>query len=129
LQSNGGESGDQSFPRSARLTRPADFQRVFSGATRFGDRHFTILAKANTADRARLGLAVSKRVSNSAVKRNRIKRLIRESFRQVRGRLPAHDFVVIAKPPARDADNATLLKAMQRQWKRIQATASESSAS
>jgi ribonuclease P protein component len=57
---------------------------------------------------ARLGLAVSRKVSKSAVQRNRIKRLVRESFRKHRAHLPALDIVVMARPGAAECDNPQL---------------------
>jgi len=57
---------------------------------------------------ARLGLAVSRKVSRSAVQRNRIKRLVRESFRKHSPDLPALDIVVMARPGAAECDNPGL---------------------
>lgn len=70
------------FPRSARLLKPADFKRVFKKSTVSSDRYFKVLACPNDMNRARLGMAVSRQVDKHAVGRNRIKRVIRESFRQ-----------------------------------------------
>jgi len=109
------------------LTRPAQFQRVFRGASRYGNRYFTVLAKPNDAGVTRLGLAVSKRVSAKAVARNRIKRLVRESFRTQARSLTPQDFVVIAKPAAAKASNQQLTDALRREWQRIQASLAESS--
>lgn len=107
------------FSRSARLTRPAEYGRVFAGAERIADRHFTILIAPNDLSWPRLGLTVSRRAAPRAVARNRIKRLIRETFRHHRPRLGAVDAVVIAKPPARDAAKSVLRGALTRLWQRV----------
>jgi ribonuclease P protein component len=67
-----------------------------------------VVAASGPGPYARLGLAVSRKVSKSAVERNRIKRLVRESFRKHSPRLPALDIVVIARPAAARCDNAEL---------------------
>ncbi|UEX78055.1 ribonuclease P protein component [Sediminicurvatus halobius] len=110
--------GTRAFPRSARLTRPAQYRRVFQGAERFADRYFTLLA-AGGAPEPRLGLAISRRVAPRAVDRNRLKRLVRESFRAQRAALPAVDAVVMARPAARHAGNAELAAALDRLWRRM----------
>ncbi|EAR20780.1 Ribonuclease P protein component, partial [Nitrococcus mobilis Nb-231] len=71
----------QGYPRSVRLTRPAEYARVFAGARRVADCYFTVLVIRNDHDRARLGVTVSKKTAPLAVVRNRIKRRIREAFR------------------------------------------------
>lgn len=108
------------FPRAARLLRAGDFARLRSGS-RVGSRHLTAQIAANTTGAARLGLAISKRVSKSAVRRNRIKRLARESFRRIRGELPAVDILVIARSSADEQDNADLRADIARLWRRIAA--------
>lgn len=60
------------------------------------------------ADLARIGLTISKRVSKSAVERNRLRRQMRETFRRLRPNLPPADYVLTAKPEAAKADNAQL---------------------
>ncbi len=55
------------------------------------------------------GLAISKRVSKRAVERNRIKRLLRESFRRVRSQLPPLDLVVMAREQAAGVPGPELL--------------------
>lgn len=57
---------------------------------------------------ARLGLAVSRKVDPDAVGRNRIKRVWRDAFRQLRTELPVADYVLVARPPCRQLDNAAL---------------------
>ncbi|WJW75506.1 ribonuclease P protein component [Thiohalobacter sp. IOR34] len=85
-----------------RLTRPAQYRQVFAGKLRSADRNMTVLATPNGLAHPRLGLAISRKVSPRAVVRNRIKRQIREVFRQHQAQLAALDFVVIGRPGLRD---------------------------
>lgn len=107
------------YPRTVRLTRPADYARVFAGARRVADRYFTVLVIQNAYGRARLGLAVSKKTAPSAVARNRIKRQIREAFRVHQQEIGGKDLVVIAKVPARSAHGAILNKSLCQLWQRV----------
>jgi len=79
---------------------------------------FTLIAAPRTRGPARLGLAVSKRCAASAVARNRLKRVIRESFRQHHVQLPAGDYVVMCRPAAAAQPNAVLFASMAGLWKR-----------
>ena len=67
----------------------------------------------------RLGLAIAARIVGNAVRRNRIKRLIRESFRQHQHELPAVDLVVNARAGARDADNAAITRSLEQHWRTV----------
>jgi ribonuclease P protein component len=73
----------------------------------------------NGLDHARLGLAISKRVSKRAVERNRIKRLLRESFRRVRHQLPPVDLMVMAREQAAGVPGAELLREIDGLWKKL----------
>ena len=75
---------DQSFPKSARLLKSVDFQRVYSGSLFAADDTLVLKAIPNESGELRLGLAVSRKVGNAVV-RNRWKRRIREAFRRQRG--------------------------------------------
>lgn len=94
-----------SFARDARLTRPAEFDRVFSEGRRRRLKHFTLVF-APAASRPRLGMSVGRRASPRAVVRNRIKRIVRESFRQAK--LPAVDVVVVAHPNIGHVERRTM---------------------
>lgn len=115
------------FPEHARLLKAAEFSRVFKNPLRSSDRFFTILAVTNDLDHARLGLAISKKNAKRAVDRNRIKRLIRESFRQHLSIMPAIDLVVMAKPVTKHAENHQLLQSLQQHWNRLQTQCAKSS--
>lgn len=80
------------------------------------DHYFTVLAVQSETETARLGLVVAKRNARRAVDRNRIKRLVRESFRLHRLELPPLDIVVLARHAARQADNSTLFGSLKRHW-------------
>jgi ribonuclease P protein component len=64
-----------------------------------------------------LGLSIAARTVGNAVHRNRLRRLIRESFRQQQ--LPPVDIVIGARTAARTATAVTLRAALQRLWKQI----------
>jgi len=85
------------FPRPNRLTSAADFERVFKHAQRSGDRFFTVLYRRNNLGYPRIGLAIAKKSVRSAVGRNRLKRIIRESFRQAKSQLLGVDIVIMAR--------------------------------
>ena len=92
--------GSFSFPKKFRLLNRSDFVNLNRGGERHRTKHFTIIRMLNGLDVTRLGVTVSKKVGN-AVKRNRVKRLIREYFRINRPRLPrGQDIVLIAKKDA-----------------------------
>jgi ribonuclease P protein component len=96
-----------SNPRSARpraggrLSRSAEFERVYRQGRSTANRHLVLYAFANSAAaRPRVGLSVSRKVGN-AVQRNKVKRLLREAFSHAEPDLPAgHDVVLVARPPA-----------------------------
>lgn len=102
------------FPRSSRVRTRGDYTRAFDRARRTADPLMVLHWARDTADEPRLGLAVSRKVDPHAVGRNRIKRALREQFRQLRGQLPAGDYVVVARHAARHASNHMLREAFCR---------------
>ena len=79
---------------------------------------FTVLYRPNDADEARLGLAIGKKNCKLAAGRNRLKRIIRESFRQHRSQLAGLDIVVLNQPDAANASNAKLFASLSQHWNR-----------
>jgi len=116
-------SRPQGFARDARLIRPRQFRRVFEQPIRVSDRAFTLLARPRSTaaldEGARLGLAISKKCARLAVDRHRLKRLIRESFRQVRGELPPVDVVIMCRPAATTLTNQAARAALDKLWQRL----------
>jgi ribonuclease P protein component len=106
------------FTKDNRLLDAADFGRVFDAATRSRDKLFTVLCRENATDTARLGLAIAKKRCRRAAARNRIKRVVRESFRQQQELLSGLDIVVMNQPAAATADNAELFASLDRHWHR-----------
>lgn len=103
-------SSSRQFTRHQRLISPAEFTRVLSrpdGQLRAGP--LRVLWKKNDMQLARLGLIVGKRAAAKAVERNRIKRVIREQFRQRQGELAGSDVVVQAFGSANNAKLTELL--------------------
>jgi len=110
------------FSRRSRLLKPAEFKLVFQKPIRSTDNCFRILARANGIQRHRLGMAVSKKACSRAVGRNRIKRVIRESFRgQLVGQEADNtlDFVVLPTMVATTESNKALDASLLAHWQRL----------
>lgn len=102
-----------------RLKSRPQFDRVFDHKCISRDKYFAVYACPNNEQMSRLGLVVSRRVSNRAVDRNRIKRQIREDFRQSVTELENLDYVVVARNAALKETGAVISASLQQHWKRL----------
>ncbi len=91
--------GTARFTQADRLRRRSEYLRVQSQGKRLYSRHFGVTLAAAEAPGPRLGLVVTRRFGK-AVRRNRMKRLLREFFRRHKGRLPSQDVIIMAKKGA-----------------------------
>ena len=110
------------LPPERRMRRPAEFKHVYAAGKRLGNEFFTVNAQANGLTCARLGMSIAARILRRAVDRNRLRRLIRESFRVNQPRLPAIDIVIGVRAGVQSVDNALLRSALEKIWQKICST-------
>src|SRR5262245_24343288 len=91
------EKRDESFSRKHRLSKSSDFKRIFSKGKRTATPLFVIYSLPNRLPFSRLGIQVKSRIG-TAVRRNRIKRVVREVFRKAKeGWKEPYDIIFIAE--------------------------------
>jgi len=101
------------------LHQPAEFREVKRRGRKFADAFFSLSVLANHETYPRLGLSIATRTFGTAVARNRIKRLTRESFRLNQHSLPPVDVTVSAREAAREATSSDLRASLDKHWKSI----------
>ena len=104
-----GPSGALAFPRRERLRQAGEFQAVFQGGNRVERRTFVALWRLDPGAK-KVGFAVSRQV-RTAVKRNRVRRRLREAYRRRRGLFPEDlAMIFVGRPAALTADFGALLE-------------------
>jgi ribonuclease P protein component len=114
------------FGAELRLRSKPQFDAIYATGRRIDDRFFALRVKPNEIGKPRLGLAVAVKTAGNAVVRNRLRRLVRESFRLAQHELPAVDLVVAAKIAAVEAPAATLRASLATLWQRVAGTCASS---
>lgn len=107
------------FGKSNRLLCSDSYKKVFQSNQKVSDNSFLILAHHIPQGEARLGLAVAKKVLKLAVDRNRIKRVIRESFRNHKSQLKQYDLVVLVRRGCIHQTNKQLMERLEKLWNRL----------
>ncbi len=96
------------------LPKKRDFELVFKGGSSAAARYFIVHARPNDLPWNRLGLSVGKKIG-TAVVRNRIKRLLRETVRRLCADFPRkYDFVIVVKKSAAESKLEQLMRDMER---------------
>lgn len=114
-------TSDYSFQKSQRLLNAAAFKAVFDRSEyKVSNRSLLCLAKSNSLESPRLGLVIAKKNVRLAVHRNRVKRIIRESFRLHQHTLPSVDIIILARRGIAELDNATLFEELAKTWQRLE---------
>lgn len=112
--------GPLSFPKSKRLLNSKEFEWVFADASiRASNQYCLILSRPNNHAGPRLGLIIAKKHIRLAVERNRIKRIIRESFRQQQHQLPAINAIVLARKGLDKLDSKEIRELLDLLWQKI----------
>ena len=107
------------LPKEYRLRKNRDFRFVYGRGASCGSPFLSLVrVRSGPPDRLRVGFSVSKKVGNAVV-RNRVKRRMREAFREV---LPSiaggHKLIFVARPQAAQAEYRELLRDMKKLLKR-----------
>lgn len=110
----------QDFSREKRLLTPRHFKAVFDSPTgKVPGKNLLILARENGLDHPRLGLVIGKKSAKLAVQRNRLKRLMRDSFRLNQQLLAGLDIVIVARKGLGEIENPELHQHFGKLWKRL----------
>ena len=107
------------FGKNRRLLKSSDYTEVFdNNSVRVAHPNLLILSEPNGTEMSRLGLVIGKKNVPTAVARNKIKRVVRETFRLTE--LPvAVDLVFLARKDLGKLSSAELSALIQQSWGRL----------
>ena len=96
---------DRTLPRTRRIPKRPQILELQSSGKKLYSRHFLVIARPSERGDSRIAITVTKKVHKRAVVRNRIKRRVREVFRNHREKLSENfDILVIARKNAGEVD-------------------------
>lgn len=114
------------FRKSLRLLTTHDFKSGFDKASiKHSTQHLLMLAHTTPLPQPRLGLVIPKKNIRLAVDRNRIKRLLRETFRLQQHQLQTLDVVVLARKSLSNVSDDQLFSLLTKHWRQLQKKASK----
>ena len=113
------KTGHFKFPAGLRLSRRKEFERAFAACRRASDGRLTIWIVPNELEYPRLGLIVGRRHGN-AVRRNRIRRILREAFRLSRQHLPVGLDILCSPRVGADINLAGCVQSLTRLTRRLE---------
>jgi ribonuclease P protein component len=102
-----------------RLSNPSEFKAVFQAGRKISSCHFAIHFKKNQCANSRLGIIIAKRNIRKAVLRNRIKRIVRESFRLNQSELGSLDVIIVVYSAFASLTRQMMRKKMDEVWRKI----------
>ena len=88
---------DNSFPAKFKIKTSRDFRNILAEGAKNHSKNFTLYVKPNSLGFPRLGVSVGKKASASSVRRNRMKRMLREAFRKNKPAFSSNDIVFVIK--------------------------------
>lgn len=108
------------FPKDARLLQASDYKKVFDRVDiKVGNQYFLCLTRKNPFKQPRLGLVIAKKQVKLAVGRNRIKRIVRDSFRCHKNNIPNLDIIFLSRNQIDTLDNHSLHQELEKLWLRL----------
>jgi len=101
------------------IKRSRDFSRAFKRGKSVADKYLVIYIYKNNIEINRIGISIGKKVGNS-VNRNRVKRLIRENYRQIKASLEVgFDVIFIPRQLSKDAKCKDIYNSIFKLFKKL----------
>ena len=110
---------DNSFPAKFKIKTSRDFRNILTEGTKTHSENLILYVKPNSLGFPRLGVSVGKKASASSVRRNRMKRVLREVFRKNKSAFSSNDIVFVIKNDVSDKKFSQLYSEIEKLAGRI----------